>query len=93
MRRRARVNPRHLEAVEALENRFGRPLVGLLTELYVVRGMSEAAVAHQLGVAQASVHRWLVRYGIPRRHRRWEFDTEPLVLSGTGGPVNPGGDS
>lgn len=53
--------------IAELERRHGRPLPGLLTDLYVIKGLSEAEVGRVLGVAQNQVHRWMVRYGIPRR--------------------------
>ena len=57
--------------IPEIEARFGRPITGLLTQLYVIEGLSEAQVARRLGVAQVTVHTWMVRYGIPRRE--WAY--------------------
>jgi hypothetical protein len=62
----------------AIEQRWGRPIAAVLMDLYLVRGLSEAAVARELGVVQPHVHRWLVRYGIPRRTVR-AFPTPPVM--------------
>ena len=53
-----------------IEARWGRPLAGVLAELYVVRGHSEAEVAKALGCSQSAVHKWMVQLGIPRRSVR-----------------------
>jgi hypothetical protein len=44
-----------------------RPSKELLVNLLVVRGMSQAAVARELGTNRNSIGNWVKRYGIDRR--------------------------
>ena len=60
----------HRDIRTRIEAGWGRPIAGVLADLYVVRGMSEAEVARALGCSQSAVHKWMVRLGIPRRSVR-----------------------
>lgn len=55
---------------------YGKSADVMLTELYVFQGLSEAQVADRLSVSQRTVHNWLVRYHIPRRHAYWMADRQ-----------------
>jgi hypothetical protein len=57
----------------AIELRYGQPITGVLTQLYVIEGLSEKEVGRELGLAQSTVHDLLVHHGIPRR--QWAFPT------------------
>lgn len=64
---------------ERIEAEYGRPIRSLLTELYVVRGLSEARVGRELRTSQQRVHAMLVRLGIPRRRVRYQYEAEDLA--------------
>ena len=69
--------------IEALEREWGRPLSGLLAELYIVRGWPMSRVAAQLHSSERQVHRWMIRYGIPRRTVRvYPPGTDPRAQDG-----------
>ena len=69
--------------IEALEREWGRPLSGLLAELYIVRGWPMSQVAAQLHTSERQVLRWMVRYGIPRRTVRvYPPGAEPRARGG-----------
>jgi DNA-binding XRE family transcriptional regulator len=53
-------------AQELVTLRTGRPLGDLLTELYVQKGLSHAAIAAELGVTRLTVAMWLREYGVER---------------------------
>lgn len=64
---------------------WGRPVRDLLIELYVGQRLSMAECAAILGVSPRWVYRHLKRYDIPRRQRRFVYDTD-LRYSG---PTRP----
>jgi len=66
-----RKGPRVSPLQAQIEARYGRPIAGILTELYILQDLSEAQVAEIFGVNQTTVHDWLVKSGIPRR--KWAF--------------------
>lgn len=69
--------------IDAIELEWGRPLSGLLAELYIVRGWSMSRVAQELRSSERQVHRWMVLYGIPRRTVRvYPPGSEPRAQDG-----------
>lgn len=54
---------------QLVEARFGEDIPALLTRLYG-SGMSQQAVADELGVARQTVIDWMKRHRIPTRDRR-----------------------
>lgn len=54
---------------QLIEARFGSDLASLLRRLYD-SGLSQQAVADELGVHRVTVVRWMKTYGIPTRDRR-----------------------
>lgn len=47
--------------------RTGRDLLGLLREMHVDRGLTQGAIADELGVSRNTVAMWLREYGIGTR--------------------------
>lgn len=47
--------------------RAGRPLGELLREMHDGRGMSQEAIAAELGISRQTVARWLAEHGIATR--------------------------
>lgn len=56
-----------------VQERTGRDLRELLTELYVEKGRTDAEIAGAIGVTRAVVQQWRTQYGIKRE------PLEPLV--------------
>ena len=67
----------HYRRLAQVAAEYGKPPEIMLTELYVLRGLSEAQVGQVLHVSQRAVHTWLVKHHIPRRHAHWAFDRVP----------------
>jgi hypothetical protein len=57
--------------VADVEQQWGRPIAGILTELYVIRGLTIRQAATALGMSRGRVHQLLQAYGIPRR--QWGY--------------------
>jgi orotate phosphoribosyltransferase-like protein len=53
-------------AQEAVTLRTGREVADLLRELHVDRGLSQGAIADELGVSRNTVAMWLREFGINR---------------------------
>jgi len=70
--RKIRPRPR----IEAIEAKWGRPIAGILTELYVIRGLSIRETARVLGISRERVYKLLREYGIPRR--QWAYPASPI---------------
>ena len=60
-------NPTHAQALVTL--RTGRELPDLLHELYVLRRLSQAEIAVELGITRMTVAMWLREFGISRDDR------------------------
>lgn len=54
-------------AQELVKLRTGRELPDLLRELHQDRGLSQIAIAEELGVSRNTVAMWLREYGLPTR--------------------------
>jgi DNA-binding transcriptional regulator YiaG len=54
-------------AQELVRLRTGRELPDLLREMSQVRGLSQVAIAAELGVSRNTVAMWLREYGLPTR--------------------------
>lgn len=54
-------------AMQIIEAREGRDLAGLLHELYVDQGMTQAEIADRLGTRRATISRWMADLGIESR--------------------------
>lgn len=50
-----------------VERRIGRPLEDAIRELYIDRGMTQAQVAHEIGVEASTISRWMKDLGIEAR--------------------------
>jgi hypothetical protein len=70
--RKGRPRPR----IAAIEARWGRPIAGVLTELYVIRGLSIRQTARVLQISRERVNQLMREYGIPRR--RWAYPASPM---------------
>ena len=57
-------SPTHAQALVTL--RTGRDLPELLQEMYVDRGLSQVAIAAELGVTRLTVAMWLRQFGVER---------------------------
>lgn len=55
--------------MRAIEEREGRPIEELLTDLYVTRGLNMRDAAAELGIDKGAFSRWLERFGIPARRK------------------------
>lgn len=53
--------------MQAVEHRLGRDLGDALREMYIDRGLTQAAIATELNVQQAQVSRWMRDLKIPTR--------------------------
>lgn len=53
-------------AQEAVTLRTGRQIVDLLREMHIDRGLSQGAIADELGISRNTVAMWLREYGITR---------------------------
>ena len=57
-------NPTHAQALVTL--RTGREVPDLLREMYVERGLSQVAIAAELGVSRMTVAMWLREFNVER---------------------------
>lgn len=55
-----------------LEKIHGKPLEETLRQMYLVEEMPVYKIAEQLGVAPASVHRWLKQYNFSYHKPNWQ---------------------
>lgn len=69
MMRMPRKMPNLTHAQELVTLRTGRELSGLLHEMYVERGLSQVAMAAELGVSRLTIAMWLREHGISRDDR------------------------
>lgn len=58
--------PNLTHAQQLIELRTGRVVRDLLREMYVDRGLSQGAIASELGVSRMTVAMWLREFGIVR---------------------------
>ena len=58
--------PNRTHAQELIALRTGRDLEGLLREMHVDRGLSQGAIAEELGVSRNTVAMWLREFGVVR---------------------------
>lgn len=59
--------------MQLVETKIGRPVAEYLRDAYIVREMTQADIASDLGIDTATVSRWMARHGIPARvigHRK-----------------------
>ena len=56
--------------MQLVERAHGEPIETLLTRLYTVEGLTQAAIAEHLGVGLRTITRWMAEAGIPTRDRR-----------------------
>lgn len=64
-----RNTPNHTHAQELVTLRTGKPVEIALRELYVEQGLSQVAIADQLGITRLTVAMWLRQFGISRDDR------------------------
>jgi len=55
---------------QIVEARLGREIPDLLDDLYHRRGLTQEAIASQLGVSRMTVQRWMTKYAIPTGYNR-----------------------
>ncbi len=53
-------------AQELVALRYGRPVPDLLREMHLSRGMSQVAIAAELGLSRQTVAMWLREHGVRR---------------------------
>jgi hypothetical protein len=53
--------------MQRIEAERGLPMDEILTDLYVVRGLTVEAVGQNLGITKGAASRWLERFGIETR--------------------------
>jgi transposase len=63
---RTLIRTREMQVLEAAR---GKPINEILTELYIVEGLTVDAVGAALGVTKGTISRWLERCGIPARRQ------------------------
>lgn len=62
--------PNRTHAQELVALRTGRDLGELLREMHVERGLSQGAIADELGVSRNTVAMWLREFGVTRSEPR-----------------------
>lgn len=55
---------------QVVEARYGSAVAEILRRLYNDQGMTQQAIADELGVERKTVIHWMKRYGIATRDRR-----------------------
>lgn len=62
----SRKTPNRTHAQELVELKTGRPVREVLEELYIERGLSQEAIADELGISRMTVALWLRQFSIVR---------------------------
>jgi predicted DNA-binding protein (UPF0251 family) len=62
----SRKTPERTHAQALVTLRTGEPVEAVLHRLYVERGLSQAAIAAELGISRMTVAMWLREFGIDR---------------------------
>lgn len=55
---------------QAIEARTGRDIASVLREMYHDRRLSQAQMAHELGVSRSTVIDWMKRHEVPTGYNR-----------------------